>query len=273
MAKKKIPVDVVREAEAALESEVPVETAPARTSRKTPAALSRKLESFTVREVPRAQIVGAPYNPRYISEKAKKKLAAGLKKLGLLAPLTWNERTGNLIGGHQRLGILDAINGSEDYALNLAVVNLTDAEEKEANILLNNPEAMGEWDLEKLEQMLGDPAVDLDATGFDAADVYRLFGDAPLQQQALDDLAGSLRSVRSEYEGRLKNIREKQLTNAFYTVLVFRDPASRDAAHEVLGFDSNMYQDGRYIVEKLKTLEQVTRMKTDAPAPDAAHGE
>jgi ParB-like chromosome segregation protein Spo0J len=50
----------------------------------------------------RSKIHNAPYNPRFITDEAKRKLKGSIKRNGLLAPPTWNIRTGNIVGGHQR---------------------------------------------------------------------------------------------------------------------------------------------------------------------------
>lgn len=58
---------------------------------------------FATERWSRDRIKNALYNPRTIDRFARQKLEADLKKVGLLAPLTVNRRTGNIVGGHQRL--------------------------------------------------------------------------------------------------------------------------------------------------------------------------
>jgi hypothetical protein len=78
----------------------------------------------------RSQLKAAPYNPRILSEAAKRKLRTGLKKHGLVAPLTFNKRTGNMVGGHQRLDQLDALAGTANYELDVAVIDVDEVREK-----------------------------------------------------------------------------------------------------------------------------------------------
>jgi hypothetical protein len=66
-----------------------------------------KLEKYEIKTIHRSQINLAKYNPRFIDEKNRKQLEAGLKKHGLVETLVWNERTGNLVSGHQRIQIMD----------------------------------------------------------------------------------------------------------------------------------------------------------------------
>ena len=45
----------------------------------------------------------APYNPRKISDMAGEKLWRSLSEFGDISGITWNERTGHLVTGHQRV--------------------------------------------------------------------------------------------------------------------------------------------------------------------------
>lgn len=162
------------------------------------------LENYTVVTVHRRELKDAPYNPRILSEKAKGKLKAGIQKMGLLAPPVWNGRTGHIVSGHQRLSILDTLKGTDDYELQVAKVDLDDVREREANILMNNPDAMGEWDIEKLEQVVSTEGIDLAATGFDVADVYRMFGDAPMSTGQIDELSERLQEAQGWYDENAK---------------------------------------------------------------------
>ena len=56
-----------------------------------------KYQKFEVEVISRGEIHGADYNPRVISEDARKRLKRMLAKHGLVQPLVWNRRTGNLV--------------------------------------------------------------------------------------------------------------------------------------------------------------------------------
>jgi ParB-like chromosome segregation protein Spo0J len=129
--------------------------------------------------VNRRQIQEAPYNPRKITETARKKLQKFIKDMGLLGPLIVNRRTWRIVGGHQRLKAQDALIRKDDYELNVALVDLTDEEEVRANIALNNTGLQGEFDVEALVQIHVD-FPDLKFTedlGFDQVDLDFLFAD------------------------------------------------------------------------------------------------
>jgi hypothetical protein len=64
-------------------------------------------EKYEILEIHRTQINNAPYNPRQISDKARKMLQKNLATVGLLSPIVWNQRTGNIVAGHQRIDAMD----------------------------------------------------------------------------------------------------------------------------------------------------------------------
>src|SRR5690606_22852641 len=70
-----------------------------------------KYQKFVAVTIGRQEIKNAPYNPRVITDEEKKNLRRLIKKHGIVETLVWNIRTGNLVGGHQRLNILDALEG------------------------------------------------------------------------------------------------------------------------------------------------------------------
>ena len=51
----------------------------------------------------------APYNPRISLQPDMpeyEKLKNSIEKFGMVEPIIWNKRTGNVVGGHQRLKVL-----------------------------------------------------------------------------------------------------------------------------------------------------------------------
>lgn len=137
-----------------------------------------KIKQSEVREILRSQITLAAYNPRKISPEARKKLKANLKRIGLLGGIIWNERTGNLVSGHQKVSIMDEVNHYDidthenDYIIRVEVANLSEKEEKEQNLFMNNRNAQGEYDDDMLREMLTD--IDFSFAGFDDFDIQLL---------------------------------------------------------------------------------------------------
>jgi ParB-like chromosome segregation protein Spo0J len=91
---------------------------------------------------PIKELMPAGYNPRTISKQAKKGLSNSIDKFGLVQPIVWNKRTGNIVGGHQRLYDLTE-KGAE--VTDVVEVNLTLDEEKALNIALNHKGIQGEF--------------------------------------------------------------------------------------------------------------------------------
>lgn len=83
--------------------------------------MKSKYQAFESEVISRDQIQNAPYNPRIMDKEAKKRLKNAIRKHGLVSALTWNRRTGNLVGGHQRLEQLDALEGNQQYELTVNV--------------------------------------------------------------------------------------------------------------------------------------------------------
>lgn len=106
----------------------------------------------------------APYNPRKISDDALKGLKASIRRFGIVEPIIINERTGNIVGGHQRLRALMEMGESKTDVI---IVDLPESEERVLNITLNNPHIAGEFTddlqiiLEDIKIELPDAYVDL----------------------------------------------------------------------------------------------------------------
>lgn len=131
-----------------------------------------------IRMLPVAAIQPAEYNPRQPLRPGQtryRKLRRSLETFGLVEPLVWNEATGRLVGGHQRLAILRELGATE---VPVSVVRLPEAQEKALNVILNNRQAQSDWDLPQLRVVLDElaaaPTDVLSTTGFDPAHLHLL---------------------------------------------------------------------------------------------------
>lgn len=84
----------------------------------------------------------APYNPRTISEEALDGLEESVSRFGLVQPVIWNRKTGHVVGGHQRLKVLERQGVRET---DVVVVSLSEDEEKALNVSLNSSAISGEF--------------------------------------------------------------------------------------------------------------------------------
>lgn len=118
-----------------------------------------------LQEIDIKKLKAADYNPR-VELKAGMRdyeaLQASIETFGQVEPIVWNKRTGNVVGGHQRLTVLKDM-GAKTALCN--VVDLSLEEEKVLNLALNK--IKGEWDYAKLEDVLNS-IPDRLATGFTA---------------------------------------------------------------------------------------------------------
>ena len=110
------------------------------------------------------EISPSKYNPRTISDESMGRLTKSLAEFGNIQPITWNARTGNVVGGHQRLKVYQAMGKTE---VEVWAVDLSEQKEKAANIALNK--LSGEFDMPMLKDILeeidtGD--LDIEITGF-----------------------------------------------------------------------------------------------------------
>jgi ParB-like chromosome segregation protein Spo0J len=131
---------------------------------------------LNIRSMSVTDLVPAPYNPRRLLKSGDpryQKLVASLREFGLVEPLVWNETTGHVVGGHARLAILKELG---TVRVPVSVVRLSPEREKALNVVLNNHEAQGRFDTEKLADLLeelGD-LPEFELTGFDAGDLADL---------------------------------------------------------------------------------------------------
>lgn len=136
-----------------------------------------------VREINIAELNPAKYNPRIALEPGMpewEKLKNSIEQFGNVEPIVWNKRTGNVVGGHQRLAVLKSM-GYETVPC--SVVDLDEDEEKLLNIALNK--IKGQWDYDKLEDILkGFDYETATASGFSAEEIAVILANN-------DDLDGS----------------------------------------------------------------------------------
>jgi len=133
-----------------------------------------------IQKVEVSKISIASYNPRLDLRPGDldyEKLKASINTFGYVEPLVWNERTGTLVSGHQRLKVL--IEGGVTE-VEVSVVDLPIEKEKALNLALNR--IRGDWDEDKLAKLLEElsqfPDIDMDITGFAAPEISEILDRA-----------------------------------------------------------------------------------------------
>lgn len=136
-----------------------------------------------VQEIKVTELNAAPYNPRVSLEPGMpewEKIKHSIEEFGNVEPIVWNKRTGNVVGGHQRLSVLKSM-GYEEVPC--SVVDLDENEEKLLNLALNK--IKGQWDYDKLEDILrGFDYEVATASGFSAEEIAVILAN---NEDLLDD--------------------------------------------------------------------------------------
>jgi hypothetical protein len=109
-----------------------------------------------------------PKNPRMIEAPALRGLGVSMETFGDLSGLVWNEKTGHLVAGHQRMNRLKAAGadewtreGNEGFVTHpktgevfkIRIVDWDETTERMANLSANNPEIQGEFTEEAALQL------------------------------------------------------------------------------------------------------------------------
>jgi len=141
-----------------------------------------------IEKIPVEKLRAAAYNPRkelLPGDAEYEKLKRSITEFGYVEPVIWNKRSGNVIGGHQRLTVMKNLGYTE---VDCVIVDLDDMREKALNIALNK--IQGEWDRDKLASLLTEfdgSEFDVTMTGFDAAEVDELLNAFHSAEAVQDD--------------------------------------------------------------------------------------
>ena len=142
------------------------------------------LNLMEMRPVSVSQLIPHPKNPRvsltpdmpmYV------KLRESLLHNDYVEPIVWNERTGYVLSGHQRIQVIKDImeeDGEELDTLDVVVVDIPP--EKELTVLTSLNKITGIWDADMLKQILLElPEDERMYTGFEEFEIQSILDDAP----------------------------------------------------------------------------------------------
>ena len=89
-----------------------------------------------IRKVPVKDLKPAKYNPRKDLQPGDpefEKLKRSVEEFGYVEPILWNQRTGVVVGGHQRLKVLQNLGYTE---VDCVILDLDEQKEKALNLSL-----------------------------------------------------------------------------------------------------------------------------------------
>lgn len=217
-----------------------------------------KYQKFTVETINRSDIKNAEYNPRIMDKEAKKRLKKNIQENGLVSAITWNRRTGNICGGHQRVEQLDALEKNKNYSIDVCVVDVDERTEAKLNVLLNNPSVQGDWDLDKLAEMTEAFNLNFDEMGFTALDVDFMYdGDSRFSEMfetpEAEEVKKGLEEVKAARQAGKERMAEKNGIN-WYSVIVFEDENAKKAFYKKISVP---------LSEEYLTVPQLERLENN----------
>ncbi|ENZ5542441.1 site-specific DNA-methyltransferase [Enterococcus hirae] len=133
----------------------------------------------------------ADYNPRVNLESGMdeyEKLKQSILEFGFVDPPIFNKRTGNLVGGHQRVAVAKDLGVCEE--IEVSIVDLPLEKEKALNVALNK--ITGRWDADKLAILLQELDTEaLDVSGFSEDEIQDVIDQfdmkLDMENEAIDD--------------------------------------------------------------------------------------
>lgn len=169
--------------------------------------MENKVKQSETKILKRSEITPSDYNPRTITDEARKALKKNIKENGIIGGMVWNKQTGNLVSGHQKLSIADEINkyqDGNDYEIKVEVVDVDLKKEKELNVFFNSKAVQGQMDYKKLAQIF--PDIDASLAGLDDVDISMIEIELPT------DIEIEIPSFNPQSEKEEKAMLEKSIT-------------------------------------------------------------
>ena len=123
-----------------------------------------------------SELVHPDYNPRkdlQVTDFEYQGLKKNLERFGLVIPIIVNGRNGNIVGGNQRVAILQELGYDE---VTVVTVDFDEKKEKALNVALNKIE--GDWDNKTLKNVLDElmqKGIDLQGIGFTKGELNSMF--------------------------------------------------------------------------------------------------
>lgn len=196
-----------------------------------------------VQEIKVKELKTAAYNPRIALAPGMpeyEKLKNSIETFGNVEPIVWNKRTGNVVGGHQRLAVLIDLGFK---SVPCSIVDLDENDEKLLNIALNK--IKGEWDYNKLEDVLKDFDNEIAlASGFSAEELAVIL--ASNSDLWNDEDCGDWEDLGEE------NVEENAIAGSYVVTLIFKcsDDAAEWAQNE--GYDAKPRDGSRSTVIRIE---------------------
>ena len=215
-------------------------------------------------KIERSKLKPHPKNPRNITADAKSKLKKSIKLNGVVGGIVFNKRTGYIVGGHQRLSVLDEINKYDgtpetDYFLNVEVIDIDEKSEKELMIMLNSQAAQGTFDDELMRELIKD--IDYKNAGLDEFDLNYYGVSIPeIENTSIaDDIEAMYQPIaqQNEIEREAKKEAVKEAKKEIQEKAI--EKAKNMTAYITLSFDN--YKNKAAFCQRFDIIEDATIIK------------
>ena len=179
------------------------------------------------------------YNPRKISDEELERLKKSLKEFGFIQDVVIN-KDNTVISGHQRIKAWEQLGND---TVPTVKINIDKTKEKALNLAMNK--ISGEWDAEKLYEMINDLKIsdDLQFTGFEDKEISKILDN--FSEEEVEDEDEVMKDIlESKKESKIK------LGDIFQL-----------GDHRLMCGDSTKMED----IEKLTKGEKMDMVWTDPP--------
>lgn len=157
--------------------------------------MKNKSNKLNMTWVPIQSLNPAPYNPRDISDRAFEGLKESIKKFGFVDPIIVNKRSGNIIGGHQRLKAAQSLEMTD---VPVVEIDVGDIEEKALNVTLNNQSISGFY-TDTLQDLLAEVSNELEDFNDLLLNDLIIQTDWSSDNEAIDDIDENLDGLQAKF--------------------------------------------------------------------------
>ena len=123
--------------------------------------------------------------------------------------------------------------------------------EKKQNIALNNKEMQGDYDMDKLRDMLADMP-DITDTGFSETDTLQMFGEG-LNYSSEEYQKACKQAEKAKEIFDIANRLQNTKADNFYSVIVWKEATQRATFLKLLGLKDNKFVAASDFVNAIKT--------------------
>ena len=204
-----------------------------------------KLKLFDkVELVPWNDLVPAEYNPRRMSHRKRSELRLSMMKFGFTVPMIVDRKSMTVIGGHQRLGVIQEMveEGVVAKGQRVPVIfrdDLSEADVRKLNVGLNEIE--GEFDasslaalIESIETLDGGVILDLGSMGLTDDDLLALREATTVPESLLRDMQDRSDPSNIQHDVRVEPVKAYRLTVPVPVATEIIEPALKAFGHSGL---------------------------------------